>query len=185
MIRRSPLPPRTKPIARGKRPLRPVDGEFRSSVDERNKACAAAGHPLDFINLSMSRPGVEIKRCLCGEVDQSKPAKTRKRPKAKRPGPARRVSVVRDRAFLNELTMCYCEVGSLFGPGQCSRIMDPAHGPVNGFGSKGGDDGAICLCRTHHREQHAIGWPAFETKYGIGRAAIAAQHYARFKQEQS
>ncbi len=113
----------------------------------------------------------------------TKPIARGKKPNAKRPGKARRVSVVRDRAFLNELTMCYCEVGLLFGSEQCSRIMDPAHGPVNGASSKGGDDGAISLCRTHHWEQHAIGWPAFEKKYGINRAAIAKEHYARFKSE--
>ncbi len=113
----------------------------------------------------------------------TKPIARGKRPNAKRPGPARRVSVVRDRAFLNELTMCYCEVGLLFGSEQCSRITDAAHGPVNGASSKGGDDGAISLCRTHHREQHALTWPAFEAKYGIDRAAIAAEHYARYLQE--
>ncbi len=179
-MKRTALKRSTKPIARG---MKPLYGEFQSPIQERKKACAAAGHPLEFLNLSMSRPGAEVKRCLCGEVDQSKPAKARKRPRTKRPGPARRVSVVRDRTHLEELRMNYCDIGIRHGSECCSMVIDPAHGPVNGFGSKGGDDGAISLCRTHHREQHAIGWPAFEAKYGIDRAAVAAEHYARFKQE--
>ncbi len=79
--------------------------------------------------------------------------------------------------------MCYCEIGMKFGSELCSSVTDPAHGPVNGMGSKGPDSGAISLCRTHHREQHAIGWPAFERKYEIDRSVIAAARYAEFKGE--
>ena len=197
MIRRTPIPRSTKPIARGKRPLRPVDGEFRSSVDERNKACAAAGHPLDFINLSMSRPGVEIKRCLCGEVDQSKPAKTRKRPNAKRPGPARRVSVVRDQSYMDWLKDKDCvacvSVGMLIqAVAMRERWSDPAHtDKTNGMRSKGSDASCIPLCRYHHQEMDgqlttSISTKAkFAAKYNLDLAAIAAENYARFKQEQS
>ncbi len=130
MIRRSPLPPRTKPIARGKRP------------------------------------------------------------RTKRPGPARRVSVLRDRKYLDWISGLMCVVcvlldirGIAIGFDPFRQVIDPAHGPVNGMGSKGPDDGAIPLCRHHHDEQHEIRWPAFEMKYSIDRAAIAAEHYARFKQE--
>lgn len=59
-----------------------------------------------------------------------------------------------------------------------SLTIDPAHGPVNGMGSKGPDSAAIPLCRAHHEEQHALGWPAFEAKYGIDREKEAAAHYA-------
>ena len=46
---------------------------------------------------------------------------------------------------------------------------DPAHGPVNGKGSKGPDNEALPLCRVHHAEQHRLGWPAFEARYGFNR----------------
>jgi hypothetical protein len=110
------------------------------------------------------------------------PLKRTGRPRAKRPGPSRRVSVVRDRGYLNELVSLRCVVCLNPEPDQG---CDPAHGPVNGAGSKGGDDGAISLCRTHHREQHAIGWPAFEEKYIIDRAGIAAELYQRYKTDKS
>lgn len=104
----------------------------------------------------------------------------------RRPGPARRVSVVRDTPYKIDLVSREgCSVGNqihrIASRGKC----DPAHGPVNGMSSKGGDDGIITLCRLHHEEQHALTWPVFEAKYGIDRAAIAAEHYARYKQEQS
>ncbi len=91
--------------------------------------------------------------------------------------------MVRDRAYLDELSLSYCEIGVKFGSEGCSMISDPAHGPVNGMSSKGDDSGAITLCRKHHREQHAIRWPAFEAKYGIDRAKISAVRYAEFKSE--
>lgn len=96
---------------------------------------------------------------------------------------ARRVSVVRDRAYLDELGWSYCEIGLKIGSEGCSMISDAAHGPVNGMGSKGPDSEAIALCRTHHREQHRIGWPAFEKKYDIDRAAIAKENYRKFREE--
>lgn len=115
--------------------------------------------------------------------------KSTKPPKKRRTKP-RRVSVVRDKDFLDYLKTQACEAckvlkmiyrDRLFGSG--GICIDPAHGPVNGMGSKGGDDGAISLCRVHHDEQHTLTWPVFEAKYGIDRAAIAAEHYARFKGE--
>ena len=58
---------------------------------------------------------------------------------------------------------------------------DPAHGPVNGRGSKRpGPPGAIPLCRSHHDEQHRVGWPAFEARYGFSREKEAAARYAAY-----
>ena len=58
--------------------------------------------------------------------------------------------------------------------------IDPAHGPVNGRSSKGPDNEAIPLCSHHHEEQHRVGWPAFEAKYGFSREKEAAAHYAAY-----
>ena len=107
------------------------------------------------------------------------------KPIRKKRAKPRRVSVVRDEKYKAwHVENFGCAVGNqvhvIASLGKC----DPAHGPVNGMRSKGGDDGIISLCRCHHDEQHQIGWPAFEEKYGIDRSAIAAEHYARFKQEQ-
>lgn len=62
----------------------------------------------------------------------------------------------------------------------CGRV-DPAHGPVNGMSSKGADSGAIPLGRGHHDEQHAIGWDAFEAKYGFSRETEAKVHYRAYE----
>lgn len=98
----------------------------------------------------------------------------------KRPGPARRVLVVRDRKYLDWLISERCVMCLNPEPDQG---CDPAHGPVNGMRSKGPDNEAIPLCRLHHTEQYMNGWPAFERRYGIDRAAIAAEHYARYKEQ--
>jgi hypothetical protein len=109
---------------------------------------------------------------------------TRKRAKP------RRVSVLRDRGYLDWISAeCTCVVCWLLLPTvkrhtqverMFERIIDPAHGPVNGRGSKGADNEAIPLCRTHHDEQHQIGWSAFDAKYGIDRAHEARTHYAAY-----
>lgn len=106
----------------------------------------------------------------------------KKRLKAKR-STVRRVSVLRAPKYLAELRLMYCEIGVKFGSEQCSSVTDPAHGPVNGMGSKGPDSGAIPLCRSHHREQHQIGWPRFERKYGINREEVAARTFAAWEAE--
>lgn len=62
-------------------------------------------------------------------------------------------------------------------------IIDPAHGPVNGMGSKGPDNSAISLCRYHHTQQHSLGWPEFELKYGFSREEQAKLAYAAYLKE--
>lgn len=47
--------------------------------------------------------------------------------------------------------------------------------------SKGADSGAIPLGRGHHDEQHAIGWDAFEAKYGFSRETEAKVHYRAYE----
>ena len=101
----------------------------------------------------------------------------------------RRVSVLRDRGYLDWLSAeCLCVacvlLKMIYRDRKCasgSGPVDPAHGPVNGMRSKGPDDGAIPLCRQHHTEQHEIGWEAFETKYGFSREAEAKTHFAAFQ----
>ena len=48
-------------------------------------------------------------------------------------------------------------------------------GPYGGTSQKGPNNEGIVLCwgfgsLRHHEEQHRIGWPMFEAKYGINRA---------------
>jgi hypothetical protein len=72
-------------------------------------------------------------------------------------------------------TACRCAV--------CfAQYPDPAHGPVNGIGSKGPDSGCIWLCRMHHDEQHVMDWPAFQERYGIDRVRLAARSWKAFQQ---
>jgi|HubBroStandDraft_6_1064221.scaffolds.fasta_scaffold208196_3 hypothetical protein len=58
--------------------------------------------------------------------------------------------------------------------------IEAAHGPVNGMSQKGPDNEAVPLSRSLHREQHRIGWPAFEAKYGFSRAEEAKRLYAEY-----
>ena len=115
----------------------------------------------------------------------AKPIARNVRPKAKRAG-KRRVSVVRDRGYLDFLKDRQCLIRSLEQEGypvECifAESSDPAHGPVNGSGSKGGDDGAISLCRFHHQESHQIGQKAFCEKYGFDWMREAAALYAVYR----
>ena len=96
------------------------------------------------------------------------------RPKAKRAG-KRRVSVLRDRKFLDWLRERDCTLASLGIPHRCCLAVDPAHGPPVGLRVKGPDNEAIPLCRNLHMEQTDMvgGWKAFEDKYGFSRAEQA------------
>jgi len=52
--------------------MKPVDGQFVHSEDKRAAACAALGHPPDYINLSVSgKVGREVRRCHCGVADEA------------------------------------------------------------------------------------------------------------------
>ena len=51
--------------------MRPVDGQFVHSPEVRGAVCEAAGHPVDYVNVSVSaKVGREIRMCHCGEVDE-------------------------------------------------------------------------------------------------------------------
>ena len=80
--------------------------------------------------------------------------------------------------FLRSYGRCVaCVCNFRYSPMGC----DPAHGPANGMGSKGPDDGAIPLCRSHHAEQHAMAkWPKFEANYGFSRAKEAKIWYSAY-----
>lgn len=66
-----------------------------------------------------------------------------------------------------------CSVpGCLDGPIEFAHIRTSAN---SGTGLKPHDANGISLCSAHHQEQHRIGQPAFERKYGIILAKIAAE----------
>lgn len=110
-------------------------------------------------------------------------------PPKKRRSKPRRVGVERNPGYLAWLRERFC-VACVALRGEATRweklpkpvpvCSDPAHGPVNGMRSKGPDSGAIPLCRHHHIEQHQIGWPAFQAKYGFSREKEAAAHLALY-----
>ena len=69
-------------------------------------------------------------------------------------------------------------------------MSEPAHtGKTNGMRSKSGDDSCIPLCQRCHAEMDGrlttkiVTRAAFAKKYGLDLAAIAAEHYARYKKE--
>ncbi|QGN56544.1 hypothetical protein GKE62_17800 [Novosphingobium sp. Gsoil 351] len=54
--------------------------------------------------------------------------------------------------------------------------MECAHvrtGTDGGIALKPSDRWTISLCRAHHAEQHQIGEPAFEIRYGLDLVALA------------
>lgn len=44
---------------------------------------------------------------------------------------------------------------------------------------KPSDRWAVSLCAMHHREQHRIGEPAFERRYGVDLRSLAAEFARR------
>lgn len=62
----------------------PLYGQYIRSDEVRAKACAACGHPKDYINLSVSgKVGREIRQCHCG-VENEAPAALREWRRVKR-----------------------------------------------------------------------------------------------------
>ena len=59
----------------------------------------------------------------------------------------------------------------------CATNTECAHvrtGTDGGMGMKPSDKWCISLCSEHHREQHQMGEPAFERKYGFSMKTLAA-----------
>jgi len=52
-------------------------------------------------------------------------------------------------------------------------------GTGGGMAHKPHDKWVISLCRGHHTEQHRIGEPPFEARYGISMKALATEFAAR------
>jgi hypothetical protein len=51
--------------------IEPIDGKFVHNESTRARQCAKSGHPLALLNLSLSgKVGREVRRCLCGEVNE-------------------------------------------------------------------------------------------------------------------
>ena len=52
--------------------MEPIDGRFVHSPEVRGVACEAAGHPLGYVNLSVSgKVGKEVRMCHCGYVNEA------------------------------------------------------------------------------------------------------------------
>lgn len=61
---------------------------------------------------------------------------------------------------------------------ECAGKIEAAHvrkGSDGGMGVKPSDHFVIPLCQHHHAEQHRIGEPAFEQRYGISMHRIAGE----------
>lgn len=93
---------------------------------------------------------------------------------------------VADRRFRDSLRSKGCQVHSerpdkhpKCGPVIKGRVVhDFCHVPAKrGMGQKAADVGnGIRMCHDLHVEQHAIGWPAFQRKYGIDACEIAKRN---------
>jgi hypothetical protein len=110
----------------------------------------------------------------------SKPIARKTAVKKKRAKP-RRVAVLRDAAYRAWIRERRCIACAACGPKTMwHSTIDPAHTKNNGRGSKGADSDCIPLCRYHHQDQHRVGWPAFESEYGIDRHREAEAHYLAY-----
>ncbi len=124
---------------------------------------------------------------------RTKPIARGKRPQTKRPGPARRVSVVRDQKYMDWLkskacVACVASGHKVDAYAMMPRTSDPAHtDKTNGMRSKGSDASCIPLCRFHHQEMDgqlmtSISTKAkFAAKYKLDLSAIAAEYYAAYQ----
>lgn len=67
-------------------------------------------------------------------------------------------------------------------PGCDGRPIEAAHvrnGTDGGLGMKPGDQWAISLCSSHHREQHQTGEVSFARRHGIDLLALAREFAAK------
>ena len=64
-----------------------------------------------------------------------------------------------------------CVPGCLERPIECAHVRRRTDG---GIALKPSDGWTISLCRFHHAEQHRIGEPAFELRYGIDLLDLAS-----------
>lgn len=81
---------------------------------------------------------------------------------------------LRSRSHLKWVRGCNCSIAHRH---TCEGKIEAAHvrtGTDGGLGVKPSDTWAIPLCSMAHKEQHNIGEPAFERKYGIDMKRIAA-----------
>ena len=64
-----------------------------------------------------------------------------------------------------------CVPGCIGRPIECAHVR---RGTDGGVALKPSDGWTISLCRSHHEEQHRIGEPAFEQRYGIDLVSLAS-----------
>lgn len=105
----------------------------------------------------------------------------------------RRVSVVRDQKYMDWLKQEVCIACRYRYPGggdwmTCQLTpSEPAHTVNNGASSKGPDSSCVPACNRHHSEMDGrlgtkiVTKEQFAAKYGLDLAALAAEHYARYK----
>ena len=65
-----------------------------------------------------------------------------------------------------------CVPGCLRTPIECAHVRGGTDG---GVALKPSDKWVISLCSVHHREQHQVGEPEFERRYGLDLAELARE----------
>jgi hypothetical protein len=123
-------------------------------------------------------------------LKRSGPPARKTKPRVKRAAGPRRTSATRNGDYLAFLRKQWClacisQHNEALRwdrlPHPISLLSDAAHGPSAGMAEKGDDSGAIPLCRSCHRLQHDIGWPAFEERFHFSRAHEAARLFKLFR----
>jgi hypothetical protein len=85
-------------------------------------------------------------------------------------------TVIRCASHLTWLRGCTCAIEKRGGKIEAAHVRTGTDG---GIGLKPSDTYAIPLCAEAHREQHQIGEPAFERRYGIDMRELAESHAAK------
>lgn len=90
---------------------------------------------------------------------------------------AKRPDAKKAPGFLAWLRLRPCAIEGCAGHGKIEAAHVDYAGD-KGTGTKVADRHAIPLCSAHHRDQHRIGWPAFEGLYRINALSMAAAYWA-------
>ena len=75
------------------------------------------------------------------------------------------------RSWVRRHACCVCGTEAAI---ECAHVRCGTDG---GMGIKPSDRWCISLCKAHHAEQHQIGEPAFERRYGIGLKSLAERFF--------
>lgn len=95
--------------------------------------------------------------------------------------PKKRTAAEKRRVYGTDARIAWMKARPCEVPGCHVTGCDLAHAVSGGMGRKSDYTSLLALCHPHHSEQHLIGTPAFEAKYGISLTDAAARTEAEWQ----